>query len=302
MAVLALPLFTWAPAVDAQKATTGIQPLELALKAGGTTLPRFYLRDGRSIIGRVVGLKGETITIRRPSGGLRSLTIADIQTLEIAEPGGERVQGQLLVLADGTFGWETARPSSADQTVASAASDATKAEAGGPLIKLSPAEQRGAPVYEAAALDLGPNQAADPGPARTITIEPGPATATPLPATTDGAAEPPGAVRLKVSADAVSESEGFMYFRLKLSEPARQSIAVIYTVLNGSAIAVDDYKHRQGVVVFDPGQQETTLAIGIIDDDAEETTESFKLFVTGDPAAVVIDDRMAEAVIEDDDA
>lgn len=300
---LVLPLLTWGPAVDAQETTTSIQALKLALKAGGTILPRFHLRDGRSLIGRVIEFKDDAMTIRRPSGGLRSILIADIRSLEIVNPRGERIRGQLTVLADGTYGWQLdSSPGGANQTAAATPPGVIATEAGGPLVKLPPGGTGDAPTHETAVLDVEAKPAVDPGLTQNIAIDPNPMTTTPSPATTDGGAEPLGILQLSVSADVASETENVMFFRLKLSEPARQSIVIIYTVLNGSAIAVDDFKQRQGVVVFDPGQQQAALAIEIIDDDAVESTEFFELFVTGDPNTVIIDDRTIEAIIHDNDA
>ncbi len=108
-------------------------------------------------------------------------------------------------------------------------------------------------------------------------------------------------IDLEISADAAGEGDRLIYFRLTLSEPAPRPILIIYTTIDGTAKAPGDYTHRQGVVVFEPGQTQAMVATSLVNDEASEGPEAFEFFVTGDPAAVRIERRKIAATIEDDD-
>lgn len=297
---LILPFLIGGSEIQADSKVDDIRSFEQALKANSTILPRFYLHDGQLIIGRFLGLKAGTITVRRPSGGLRSIAVDDIETIQIVDDDGNRRRGRLTALADGTVRWEVPdRSLAVTPELASRVRKEQPAETGGPLIKLppdetDPEETDDAQADDAAVVVAEPAKA----PVQDIAID------TDRPATTIPAVEnkgTPAPVHLSVRADQAGEAEKTMIFRLKLSEPPERSVVIIYTVLKGSATETADYMHRQGIVVFEPGQQEATLAIEIVDDDVVEDVETFKLFVTGDPKTVTIANRTIEAFIEDDD-
>lgn len=280
--------------------------LEKALKASGANLPKVQLHDGRLMTGRFIKLRAETIILRRPSGGLRSIPMTDIEHLEIGGEDGERLFGRSRLLADGTMRWELINSSSQGepQPFVPATDKVAQSEAGGPLIKLSPTSVKNdLPRAEAMAVRVNdPKVIGEDGLIRKITAQRDRLLAMTSPAQGDGIHNLPSPVRLSVTAAEVSEAEKTLVFQLELSEPTEQTIAIIYTLLSGSATAAADYEHRQGVVIFKPGQQRITLPIVIIDDGDIEETETLKLFMTGDPNMVTIDHRTAEASIRDNDA
>jgi len=107
---LILPLFVWGSDVRADDHIKSTPSLEQALRKGGKGFPRFHMRNGQSIVGRFVQLKGEAVTIRRPAGGLRSIGIAEINNVEIADSHGRYTRGWITAFDDGTILWSTKDP------------------------------------------------------------------------------------------------------------------------------------------------------------------------------------------------
>ena len=271
--------------------------LEQALAENAVGPARITLIGGDMIVGRVVKIDDETLTIRRPSGGLRTYQITDIVNLKIKMADGELVPGKLTRLANGELGWaafaDTADP--AEIRVAEGSAAVTALETGGPLVRLGDdagsefpevqTEPAGiAGEAELAAIDqeeIAPSADGGPNAAKDETA---------------------GPIKLQVSVKSARESDKVMYFRLALSEPAPRSILIIYTMINGTAEAPGDYAHRQGTIVFETGQTQALVATSINNDELAEGPESFHFFVSGDPKAVVIENRQIAATIEDDDA
>ena len=303
---LILPLLVLGADVNADEQIANVASLGQALKEGGRVLPRFHLMDGQSVIGRVIGADKKTLTIRRPTGGLRTVAHADIRSIEIANSDGKLVRGWLAPLEDGTTGWTTSDPSLAKSTdVASRTASESLTKSGGPLIKL-PAVQTGTKKnqsFESESIDRAENgNVADQRRTQSGAVD-GAQVAMLSPSDESGAALGSSeTIHLNVRAEQVSESDNVVFFRLSLSAPPKESVAIIYSMLNGSAKADDDYKHRQGVLVFAPDEQEKALAVEIIDDDDIEDAETFQLFITADPNAVTIDTRTVEATIQDNDS
>lgn len=285
-ALMTLLLLPGLPA-DADDLPHAALPLEQVLAASGPSPLRFTLADGQTVVGRVVKIDTETITLRKPTGGIRALAIADLRSIDIKRADGALERGQIALLADGRYGWNGTAPAAGDERSLAVATDSSPAEgpeAGGPLIKLTAERRKG--DKEDGAMAAAPAVQ----PEDVALVQPPATDALPAP------------VRLQVTAGEVSETEKFMYFRLRLSEPARQPLAIIYTMINGTATAAQDFTHRQGVVVFDPGETAVTLAAPIINDDVKEGNETFHLFITADPASVTISKRNVLATILDDDS
>ena len=293
LAVLALTLLAAAPTSPyAEDLTIDAQPLREAIKAGKRQPVRFVLSNGKTVIGRVVTVGEDALTIRRPSAGLRSLPFAEIASVNIKMKSGDLMRGQITRMADGTIGWladGTARPK--PETELTDAKPEALSESGGPLIPLLDLAIQPEDGEVGATRDEGEIAA------ETIAVKPADVVTPKL--VTPAKVEP---IRLTETADEASESDKLIYFRLTLSEPAPQSVLIIYTMLNGTAVAPGDYTHRQGVVVFKPGETQAVVATSIVNDDVAEGAESFAFFVTGDPATVSIEERKIAATINDDDS
>jgi hypothetical protein len=117
----------------------------------------------------------------------------------------------------------------------------------------------------------------------------------------DGAGGTTATPDLTVTAESAREGDKALYFHLELSAPPAHSLVILYTVLAGSASAAEDFKHRQGVMVFEPGQQRVALAVELIDDETTEEAETLSLFLSGDPNIGAIAERTLVASLEDDD-
>jgi len=304
---LILPLFVYGSDAHADDQFKDVQSLEQALKESGKALPRFHLSDGQSFVGRFINLKARVVTIRRPTGGLRSVSIADIENVEIANSDGKLIRGWLSTLKDGAAGWTLHDPSLIkNKPIASAATGKSPIETGGPLIKVASDEEADLPAKTATKVSIDKvddENGVETEPVQDVAVD-GKQLATLSPAEDQNGAPSPGPtlIHLDVRAEAVNETDGSLLFLLSLSEPAKESIVIIYSMLDGSATANVDYKHRQGVLVFAPGEEQKALAIQIIDDGDVEDVETFQLFVTADPNAVVIDTRTVEASIQDNDS
>ncbi len=268
--------------LNAEEPKPVAQPLKEAIQAGSSKPARFVLADGRTVVGRIVRIDPESLVIRRPSAGLMSLSLIDIVGINIKSANGELLPGRLTRMADGGLGW-LADSDTAEAAVIASLKTNSHPDKGGPLIRIDTPiddEDVDGETVEVELAKLEAPDASAPDAAPSPTTQP---------------------IRLAVTAEETSESAKLMYFRLTLSEPATRSILVIYTMINGSAVAPGDYTHRQGVVVFEPGQTQAVVATSIINDNAVEGAESFTFFVTGDPAAVAIDERKTAATIADDD-
>lgn len=221
-----------------------------------------------------------TETFRRIAGGLRSILVAEAES-PVMEDGVSTSEGLQREASNGDQG---------------------QAEAGGPLIPLLSEGESSSPELKTRGPGANDEEAVPEKTIQKIAALENPPT-TPLSLAEDKRIPGQSAsTRLSITAEPASETDQTLVFELALSEPAPRSIAIIYTLLNGSATATMDYQHRQGVVVFKTGEQQATLVIDIVDDDIVEETETFKLFITGDPSAVSIETRTAEASIHDNDA
>jgi len=256
--------------------------LETALNTKSRQPARFVLTDGKTVIGRVVKISDDALTIRRPSARLQTLPLETIASLNIKENDGSLIHGRIVRMADGTVGWQADGKPPSHTDLAGTRPDATM-KTGGPLIRLD------TETHERRDLLAG-----DATPAL--------ASVEPSTVTLNDANAKPNPVQLQITVDDANESDKFVYFQLKLSEPAPRSILIIYTMVNGSAVAPGDVTHRQGTIVFEPGQTHATVTVSIVNDETAEETESFGFFVTGDPSAVNIDQRMVTATITDDDS
>ena len=264
------------PAAGADEAKPGITALSELVREAGAEPVRFVLASGRTVVGRIVRIDGDALTIRRPSGGLASLLLTDIASVNIKSADGGLLRGHIARLPDGGIGWLADDEGAAAHQLADAGVS-EKTETGGPLIRL----QRDDVSPETAAVEVAP-----------VAVTPG---------ADDAPADASEPIRLEVTAEEASESDKLIYFRLKLSRPAERSILVIYTMIDGSAAAPADFTQRQGVVVFEPGQTQAAVATAITNDEEAEEAESFTFFVTADPAAVTIEERKVLATINDDD-
>ncbi|MEM9440700.1 MAG: Calx-beta domain-containing protein [Pseudomonadota bacterium] len=274
--VLIVTLVTAAHPASAQiDDLDGLQPLKTVLASARDRSVRFVLTSGKTVVGRVAMHTADMLRIRKPSGGLVTLSLQEIAKARIRDASGEMVDGRLVQMSDGRIGWErdhVDRPNASDAHTTKAKVDKNN-ESGGPLVYVDDGFLRQAQGVT----ETNATRPSDDSSNRT---------------------SPP---RLTMAADDGEEGASDIRFHLSLSEPADRSILIIYSTVNGTAKAPDDYRHDQGVVVFEPGQKEASISASIVDDDVKEDDETLSIFITADPAAVLIEDRKVAATISDDD-
>ncbi|POY35326.1 hypothetical protein C3K47_16205 [Solitalea longa] len=103
-----------------------------------------------------------------------------------------------------------------------------------------------------------------------------------------------------VETESVNESTGILNFKVKLNEPAQQSISVNYTTADSTALATHDYTAASGVLNFAIGDSVKTISITLIDDDQWEVDNVFNLKLSN-PINAAFGTRQAMGTILNDD-
>ncbi len=98
------------------------------------------------------------------------------------------------------------------------------------------------------------------------------------------------------------ESAGGIGFVVTLDAPSGRPISVVCRSADGTATAGDDYVEEVGVLRFEPGETQKTIAMELIDDALDEGDEQFLLNLS-EPENVRLAAEVVSAVgtIEDDD-
>ena len=104
---------------------------------------------------------------------------------------------------------------------------------------------------------------------------------------------------IRIADAAALEGDGEMAFSVRLSVLNIQTVTVDWTTADGTAIAGTDYEETTGTLTFSALQAVQTIRVPIIDDDLDETAETF--MVTLRNSSVEIADGEATGVIADDD-
>ncbi|MDE2813874.1 MAG: hypothetical protein OXM01_12650, partial [Gemmatimonadota bacterium] len=104
---------------------------------------------------------------------------------------------------------------------------------------------------------------------------------------------------IRIADAAAMEGDGEMAFAVRLSAADIQTMTVDWTTADGTAIAGTDYEAATGTLTFSPLTTVQTIRVPIIDDDLDETAETFT--VTLSNSSVAIADGEATGVITDDD-
>ena len=104
---------------------------------------------------------------------------------------------------------------------------------------------------------------------------------------------------IRIADAAALEGDGEMAFSVRLSVLSIQTVTVDWTTADGTAIAGTDYEETTGTLTFSALQAVQTIRVPIIDDDLDETAETF--MVTLRNSSVEIADGEATGVIADDD-
>ena len=99
----------------------------------------------------------------------------------------------------------------------------------------------------------------------------------------------------------VGEGDGTGLVNVTLSAPSGQAVSVAYAVTNGTATAGLDFVAVTGVLEFSPGQTAKTIAVPILDDSLDETTETVLLKLSSPTNALLGTPATAMLEIIDND-
>ena len=93
--------------------------------------------------------------------------------------------------------------------------------------------------------------------------------------------------------EATEGHDAEIVFRVTLDKAASEPVTVSYATADGTAQAGEDYEAASGMLTFEPGETEKTVAVTIIDDEVEDSGQMFRLILS-DPTGARLAD--AEAV------
>jgi chitinase len=92
-----------------------------------------------------------------------------------------------------------------------------------------------------------------------------------------------------------------MVFNIELSEPAKQTVVLIYGTVDGTAKAGEDYEAQQGMVTVGPGNSTAEVRVPLLEGAPEEGEKRFELVLMADPKVAEVVDRRVIATIKGDD-
>ena len=90
-------------------------------------------------------------------------------------------------------------------------------------------------------------------------------------------------------------------FTIALSQASIQPVTVQYTTVSGTATAGGDYAAVSGTVTFAPGETSRTIAVPVVRDLVAESTETFRIQLSGASGATLTR-ASATGTIQDDDS
>lgn len=108
-------------------------------------------------------------------------------------------------------------------------------------------------------------------------------------------------IRIKVASPEIGEQDGKAAFLLELSRASDQPIHLVYSTVDGQAVAGQDYEARQGVAILAPGETSYAIEAKVLDDPDDEDPEHFFLFVTTDAKQAALEEKWHRITIQDDD-
>jgi RNase P/RNase MRP subunit p29 len=237
------------------------------------------LKSGEEIEGSIIDATRNTVIIRRAIGGMRQMPIQDIDEVRIDLTQGEQISGTFLSWVDGVY----------------------QLRSGGQVVRISEGAVLNRDPREQAAKRPPPEPS--PGPAEQPSVRRSAEQAA-LPAEEPAALIAKGEsqiVAVKASVDPAETDADAMVFRIELSQPAEQTIVLIYGTLDGSAKAGKDYEPQRGLITLAPGTKSGELHVPLIEDQPSKGDKRFELFLFADPKVAEVVDKRIVATIQGDD-
>jgi Calx-beta domain len=110
-----------------------------------------------------------------------------------------------------------------------------------------------------------------------------------------------GILAVKASVDPPEPGARSMVFNIELSQPAKQTIVLIYGTVDGTAKAGEDYEAQQGMVTVAPGARSAEVRVPLIEGTPEDGEKRFELVLMADPKVAQVVDRRVIATINGGD-
>ena len=105
---------------------------------------------------------------------------------------------------------------------------------------------------------------------------------------------------LSIGDVAVDEDDGTAALRVTLSPASTKTVTVAYATANGTATAGEDYTAANGTLTFAPGTTTRDISVEILDDDIEESDETFFVTLSNARHALLTDVRGRATIREND--
>ncbi|MGI9449075.1 MAG: Calx-beta domain-containing protein [Geminicoccaceae bacterium] len=224
----------------------------------------YYFHGNRQVVGDLIQLTKNNLVIRRAIGGMGQFAIRDLERIDITTDTGEVVSGRLVGFEEGVFEIE--------------GRDLTWSVREGAIVAERSGKSDEALANEAA--EWGDEAVLDGAGGPVIRIQP---------------------ISIAVAPAKTREDADALRFDITLEPAPDQMLALIYTTMESSAVADEDYVSTQGVLSIDPGTTSLSIDVPLIDDDIPEKSERFTLYIATDPTAAHIDASRIEGLIDDND-
>ena len=106
-----------------------------------------------------------------------------------------------------------------------------------------------------------------------------------------------GILAVKAYVDPPEPGARSMVFNIELSQPAKQTIVLIYGTVDGTAKAGEDYEAQQGMVTVAPGARSAEVRVPLIEGTPDDGEKRFELVLMADPKVAQVVDRRVIATI-----
>ena len=90
-------------------------------------------------------------------------------------------------------------------------------------------------------------------------------------------------------ATATEGQDQTIVFRVTLDRPATAPVTVHWSTVDGTAAAGEDYEAASGTLTFAPGETEKRVTVTVIDDEVEDSGETFRLVLSAPAGATLAD-------------
>ena len=265
------------------------------------SLPRFTLKNGNEIVGKILHATGSIFAIRPESGAATPMPKADVQLISFEDADGQILSGELIDWQDGVYRVRLDNreflanlPDDVVKTPASAVQTAeVEPEAEQVDAAISPAPEQpaeggvGGPANETAVAALSTDDVSEAEAEEPVTV--------PAVSLSDEQH------LIETLVEPIDEDGEMVVFKFQLSKPATRPLVVLYAATEASAKAGEDFEAKSGVITFSTGSTYAEVEVPIIDDDQGEDSEEFNLFLSGDPETIAFSERQIAVTINDND-